>query len=86
MEHIESYGPKFMENIVQAVSLYILCSAMKTLRHCFIVRHIHNELIIECNPKVDLKAVCKQMGRSPVWMSDILLRADAYETTFYKKD
>ena len=85
-ERIESYGPKFVENIVQAVSRDILCNAMKTLRHCFIVGHVHDELIIECSPNVDLKAVCEQMGRSPDWMPDILLRADGYETNFYKKD
>lgn len=83
---IESYGPKFVENIVQAVSRDILCSAMKTLRHCFIVGHVHDELIIECDPRVDLNAVCEQMGRSPDWMPGILLRADGYETVFYKKD
>ncbi len=85
-ERIESYGPKFVENIVQAVSRDILCNAMKTLRHCFIVGHVHDELIIECDPRVNLKAVCEQMGRSPEWMPDILLRADGYETQFYKKD
>ena len=85
-ERIESYGPKFVENIVQAVSRDILCNAMKTLRHCFIVGHVHDELIIECSADVDLNVICKQMGRSPDWMPDILLRADGYETQFYKKD
>ena len=85
-ERIESYGPKFVENIVQAVSRDILCNAMKTLRHCFIVGHVHDELIIECDPRMDLNAVCEQMGRSPDWMPDILLRADGYETQFYRKD
>lgn len=84
-ERIESYGPKFVENIVQAISRDILCYAMKTLRHCFIVGHVHDELIIECDPRVDLKVVCEQMGRSPDWMPDILLRADGYETQFYQK-
>lgn len=85
-ERIESYGPKFVENIVQAISRDILCYAMKTLRHCFIVGHVHDELIIECDPRVDLKVVCEQMAISPEWMPDILLRADGYETQFYKKD
>lgn len=85
-ERIESYGPKFVENIVQAVSRDILCYAMKTLRHCFIVGHVHDELIIECDPRVDLNAICEQMGRSPDWMPGILLRADGYERHFYKKD
>ena len=85
-ERIESYGPKFVENIVQAISRDILCHAMKTLRHYFIVGHVHDELIIECSPGVDLKAVCEQMGQSPDWMPDIQLRADEYETEFYRKD
>lgn len=85
-ERIESYGPKFVKNIVQAISRDILCYAMKTLRHCFIVGHVHDELIIECDPRVDLKVICEQMGSSPDWMPDILLRADGYETNFYKKD
>ena len=85
-ERIESYGPKFVENIVQAISRDILCHAMKTLQDYFIVGHVHDELIIECDPCIDLKAVCEQMGISPDWMPGILLRADGYETLFYKKD
>ena len=85
-ERIESYGPKFVENIVQAVSRDLLCFAMRTLSHCFIVGHVHDELIIECRPEVSLEAVCSQMSRSPDWMPDILIRGDGYETPFYKKD
>ena len=85
-ERIESYGPKFVENIVQAISRDILCCAMRTLSHCFIVGHVHDELIIECSPGVDLNVICEQMGRSPAWLPDILLRADGYETEFYRKD
>jgi len=82
---IESYGPKFVENIVQAVSRDILAYAMKTLRHCFIVGHVHDELIIECSPGVSLDAVCEQMGRTPPWIKGLLLRADGYECEFYQK-
>lgn len=85
-ERIESYGPKFVENIVQAISRDILCYAMSTLSHCFIVGHVHDELIIECSKDVDLNAICDQMGRTPDWISGLLLRADGYETEFYKKD
>ncbi len=74
-----------MKNIVQAVSRDILCYAMKTLRHCYIVEHVHDELIIECSPNVDLNVICKQMSESPDWMPDILLLADDYETNVYKK-
>ena len=83
---IESYGPKFVENIVQAVSRDILAYAMQTLSHCFICGHVHDELIIECSPGVALDAVCEQMGRTPPWIKGLLLRADGYECNFYKKD
>ena len=46
-ERLESYGPKFVENIVQAISRDLLMNAMKTLSHCFICGHVHDELIIE---------------------------------------
>lgn len=83
---IESYGPKFVENIVQAVSRDILAYAMRTLSYCQIVGHVHDELIIECSPGVSLEELCKQMGRTPPWINGLLLRADGYECKFYKKD
>ena len=82
---IESYGPKFVENIVQAVSRDILSYAMRTLSHCFICGHVHDELIIECSPDVSLDAICEQMGRTPPWIPGIELRADGYECGFYQK-
>lgn len=82
---IESYGPKFVENIVQAVSRDILAYAMRTLSHCFICGHVHDELIIECSPEMSLDAVCEQMGRTPPWIPGLLLRADGYECGFYQK-
>ena len=85
-ERIESYGPKFVENIVQAVSRDLLCFAMRNLSYCFICGHVHDELIIECSQDVDYKSICNIMSRSPDWMPDILIRGDGYETKFYKKD
>ena len=85
-ERIESYGPKFVENIVQAISRDILMYAIRMLSHCFIVGHVHDELIIECGMDVSLDAVCDQMGRTPPWIKGLKLRADGYETMFYKKD
>lgn len=85
-ERIESYGPKFVENIVQGISRDILMYAMKTLSHCFICGHVHDELIMECGMDVSLDAVCEQMGRTPPWISGLNLRADSYETKFYKKE
>ena len=84
-ERIESYGPKFVENIVQAISRDILMYAIRTLSHCFICGHVHDELIIECDKRVSLDVICEQMGRTPPWIEGILLRADGYECDFYKK-
>ena len=85
-ERLDSYGPKFVENIVQATARDILCYAMRTLRCCSIVMHIHDELVIEADPCISLDAVCEQMGRTPPWAKGLLLRADGYATPFYKKD
>ena len=85
-ERLESYGPKFVENIVQAVSRDILCYAMRTLKNCAIVAHVHDEVIIEADRRMSLPAVCEQMGRTPPWAKGLLLRADGYECSFYQKD
>ena len=85
-ERIESYGPKFVENIVQAISRDILMYAMKTLRTCSIVAHVHDEVIIEADPRMSIDSVCEQMGRVPPWAKGLLLNADGYECDFYKKD
>ncbi len=83
---LESYGPKFVENIVQAVSRDILCYAMRNLREQYICGHVHDELIIECPMDVPVEDVCKVMGQTPPWLTGIALRADGYETAFYRKD
>ena len=85
-ERLESYGPKFVENIIQAISRDILCYAMQRLSYCFIVGHVHDEMIIECSKEMSLEKVCEQMGETPPWIKGLLLRADGYECEFYKKD
>ena len=85
-ERLDSYGPKFVENVVQATARDILSYAIQTLRCCSIVMHVHDEVVIEADPRMSLKAVCEQMGRTPPWAKGLLLRADGYETNFYKKD
>ena len=85
-ERLDSYGPKFVENIIQATSRDLLCYAMQTLRCCSIVMHIHDEVVIEADRRMSLQAVCDQMGRTPPWAKGLQLRADGYETDFYKKD
>lgn len=85
-KRIDSYGPKFVENITQGLSRDVLAYAMRTLSHMFICAHIHDELVIEASEGVSLDAVCQQMGRTPPWAEGLILRADGYETFFYKKD
>ena len=85
-ERIDSYGPKFVENIVQATARDILMFAMKNLRHRSIVMHIHDELVIEAESDLSLDAVFNQMGKTPPWAEGLCLRADGYSTPFYKKD
>ena len=85
-ERLNSYGPKFVENIVQATARDLLCYSMQTLRCCSIVMHIHDEVVIEADRRMSLQAVCDQMGRVPAWADGLQLRADGYETDFYKKD
>ena len=85
-ERLESYGPKFVENIIQAIARDLLVYAMLTLKHCSIVAHVHDEVIIEADRRMSLAAVCAQMGRTPPWAEGLVLRADGYECDFYKKD
>ena len=85
-ERLESYGPKFVENIVQGTARDILCYAMRTLHNCAIVAHVHDEIIIEADQRMSLSAVCEQMGRTPPWAKGLKLRADGYECEFYQKD
>ena len=85
-ERIESYGPKFVENIVQAISRDILSYAMQTLRHCSIVMHIHDEVVIEAGPEMSAEILCQQMSRTPPWAEGLLLIADGFDCSFYKKD
>jgi DNA polymerase len=85
-ERLETYGAKLTENIVQATSRDILCYAMRTFRNCDIVMHVHDEIVIEADRRMSVDAVCKQMSRVPPWAEGLLLRADGYETGFYRKD
>jgi len=85
-ERLESYGPKFVENIVQAASRDLLLYAMQTLRHCSIVAHVHDEIIIEADSSLSLDVVCEQMSGVPHWAKGLILRADGYTCDFYQKD
>lgn len=85
-ERLESYGPKFVENITQAIARDILIYAMQTLKEYRIVAHVHDEAIIETDKSVSVQSVCELMGRTPPWAEGLVLRADGYECEFYKKD
>ncbi|NLP25484.1 MAG: DNA polymerase, partial [Syntrophomonadaceae bacterium] len=85
-ERIESYGPKFVENIVQGISRDILCHAMKSLKDYYIVAHVHDEIIIEANMDASLSQVCEEMAKTPSWAMGLLLGADGFECLFYQKD
>lgn len=85
-EWLESYRPKFVENIVQATSRDILSYAMQSLRHCFIVMHVHDEIVIEAEQKMSAEVICQQMSRTPPWAEGLLLRAEGFDCPFYKKD
>lgn len=85
-QRLETYSGKLVENIVQAIARDLLFYSMRTLSHCFIVGHIHDEMIIECSEGVSLDVICEQMARTPSWAKGLILRADGYECQFYKKD
>ncbi len=85
-ERIESYGPKFVENIVQATARDLLAHAMQNLKHKEIVMHIHDEIVIEAPIKLSVEEVCKRMSQAPTWAKGLLLNADGYECEFYQKE
>lgn len=85
-ERLETYSGKLVENIVQGIARDLLFYSMKTLSDCFIVGHIHDEMIIECTKDTSLSDICEQMSVTPEWADGLLLRADGYECNFYKKD
>lgn len=85
-DRIDSYGPKFVENIVQATSRDLLCYSMQALKDYNIVIHVHDEIVIEADMETSSEAICNQMSHTPPWAKGLLMRADGYETNFYKKD
>ena len=85
---LETYGPKLVENIVQATARDILVEAMLRLSRCGynIVMHIHDEAVIEAPADTSLDNLCSVMAECPDWAKGLLLRADGYVCDFYKKD
>ena len=87
-ERIESYGPKIVENIVQAISRDLLCFAMRNIDKAGhkIVMHVHDEVVVEAPLETKVEEVCTLMGKTPPWAKGLLLPADGFESEFYKKD
>ncbi len=85
-DRLESYGPKFVENCIQGIARDLLMYSMQTLSHCFIVAHVHDEIIMETSKDVSIEVICQQMAKTPEWAKGLILRADGYECNFYKKD
>ncbi len=84
-ERIESYGPKFVENIVQAIARDILVYAMLNLKDYDIVAHVHDEVIIE-SECASINEICRIMSQVPPWAEGLILDADGYTCEFYQKD
>lgn len=86
---IETYGPKLVENIVQATARDLLAQAMLRLRNqgFDIVMHIHDEAVLEVPEGVSgVEEICQIMSEQPGWAAGLPLRADGYACAFYKKD
>ena len=85
-ERIESYGPKFVENIVQAISRDILIYTLQNLSDYNIVAHVHDEIIIEALENTKLEDICGTMSQAPYWAKGLILTADGYTCDFYMKE
>ncbi|NLY36057.1 MAG: DNA polymerase [Tissierellia bacterium] len=87
-ERINSYGPKFVENIVQAISRDILVFAMRELssKGHKIVMHVHDEVVLEAPMDATVEEVCRLMIIPPPWAKGLNLRVEGFESEFYKKD
>lgn len=86
---IETYGPKLVENIVQAIARDLLALAMLRLRNTGfeIVMHVHDEVVLEVPiGESSVEEICAIMGETPDWATGLPLRADGYECDFYRKD
>ncbi len=85
-ERIESYGPKFVENIVQGIARDLLMEAMRRMAGMRIVAHVHDEVIIEADVDDSTEKICGWMAMVPDWADRLVLNADGYVCEFYMKD
>jgi DNA polymerase len=85
---IESYGPKLVENLIQALCRDLLFHGVAELEkegYPSILR-VHDEVVVEVDESVTVEEVCKVFERKPKWAQTMPHRADGFEATFYKKD
>ncbi|WP_242790110.1 DNA polymerase [Allobaculum mucilyticum] len=85
-ERLESYGPKFVENITQAISRDLLMNAMSNCQKYKIVAHVHDEIIVEADSCMSVETICQKMCELPPWANGLVLNAEGYRTPFYCKD
>ena len=85
-DRLETFGGKLTENICQSIARDLLMYSMQTLSNCFIVAHVHDEMIIEADKRMLAQEVCQQMSRTPAWAEGLILRAEGYECEYYKKE
>ncbi|MCA0590238.1 DNA polymerase [Clostridioides difficile] len=88
-KRIDTYGPKLVENIVQATARDCLREAMFNVTDAgySIVMHVHDELVIDVDKKGgSLEEVNSIMGKEISWAKGLPLKADGYECDYYKKD
>lgn len=86
---IESYGPKLVENIVQATARDCLAVAIDRLENAGfpVVFHVHDEVICEVPTGVSSAKELGAIMSEPIdWAPGLPLRADAYECLYYRKD
>lgn len=82
---LETYGAKLVENITQGIARDLLLHSMAAMKDMDIVGHVHDEVIVECDPDTSVEQVCHLMEQTPDWVEGLLFRADGYECEFYMK-
>ncbi|SCI86481.1 bifunctional 3'-5' exonuclease/DNA polymerase [uncultured Clostridium sp.] len=85
---LTTYGGKLVENIVQAIARDILGYAMLNLkdRGFDIVMHVHDEIVVEVENNISsVEEICQIMCEENPYLKDLTLKADGFESMYYKK-
>ncbi|MBU3155157.1 DNA polymerase [Clostridium estertheticum] len=86
---LETYGPKIVENIVQATARDCLGEAMFKVQKAGydIVMHVHDEIIMDVPKDFGSMEAVNNIFSEPIsWAPGLPLKADGYECTYYQKD